>query len=192
MNFNIRVSWPAWLGINSLADIIVSIFSKMWYFLITDIEYESRIKWWVNYFDINISDDNSLFLTKEVDSILVFNLESLNKSLNSLKNNSTIFLNSKIVNSFSQDNKDFINSKNIELISLDISDKYDNTYLLRAFCKYFSIDKDIVINALKEVFEKKGSEVLNKNLDIFSNTDIENKWNINFLKFEKKKHYLLK
>jgi len=115
MNFNIRVSWPAWLGINSLADIIVSIFSKMWYSLITDIEYESRIKWWVNYFDINISSDNSIFLTKEVDSILVFNLESLNKSLNSLKNNSTIFLNSKIVNSFTQENKDFLNSKNIEI-----------------------------------------------------------------------------
>gem|GEM_PF-3331772 len=106
---------------------------------------------------------------------MVFNLESLNKSLNSLKNNSTIFLNSKIVNSFTQENKDFLNSKNIEIISLDINDKYDNTYLLRAFCKYFKIDKDIVIDALKEIFEKKGSEVLQKNLDIFNNTDIAKK-----------------
>jgi len=188
MNFNIRVSWPAWLGINSLADIIVSIFSKMWYSLITDIEYESRIKWWVNYFDINISSDNSIFLTKEVDSILVFNLESLNKSLNSLKNNSTIFLNSKIVNSFTQENKDFLSSKNIKIISLNINDKYDNTYLLRAFCKYFSIDKNFVIDALKEIFEKKGSEVLQKNLDIFNNTDIAKKWKISFLKIWEEKN----
>lgn len=187
MNFNIRVSWPAWLWINSLADILISIFSKNWYDLITDIEYESRIKWWVNYYDINISDTKSLFLTKKVDSLLVFNNESFEKNIDFLKDYSTVFFNSKLEKFFKEDLKNKIDNKKLKIISIDIDDKYDNTYLLWAFCKYFWIDDNIVIESLKEVFEKKWDDILNKNLTIFNNTFLGIKSEINFTKINAKK-----
>ena len=44
MNLNIRITGPAGLGINSTSDIITHILSTLGYRVITDIEYESRIK----------------------------------------------------------------------------------------------------------------------------------------------------
>ncbi len=85
MNLNIRITWPAWAWVNSTVDIIAGLFAELGYDLISDIEYESRIKWWVNYFDVSISDNGSKFLTKKVDILLAFNAESLEKALASLK-----------------------------------------------------------------------------------------------------------
>ena len=48
MKLNIRVSWPAWLGMNSTADIVADTFATLWYEVITNIEYQSIIKWWLN------------------------------------------------------------------------------------------------------------------------------------------------
>ena len=69
MNLNTRITWPAWAWVNSTVDIISSLYAELWYDVITDIEYESRIKWWVNYFDVNISDKKEKFLTKYCDII---------------------------------------------------------------------------------------------------------------------------
>lgn len=97
MNLNTRITWAAWAWVNSTVDIIAELYAELGYDLITDIEYESRIKWWVNFFDVNISDEKEYFLTKYVDIILAFNAESLEKQLASLKDWATIIINSKWV-----------------------------------------------------------------------------------------------
>ena len=142
MDFNIRITGPAWLWINSTADIVTSIFANLGYNVITDIEYESRIKWWVNYFDIFLSD-NKPFLTKYCDVMLAFNKESLEKNILALKKEWVVFCNEKINLSLSDEVKSIIEKNNIKLLTLEINDKYDNTYLLALFAYYFSIDTDI-------------------------------------------------
>ena len=77
MNLNTRITWAAWAWVNSTVDIIAELYAELGYDLISDIEYESRIKWWVNFFDVNISDKWEKFLTKYVDIVLAFNAESL-------------------------------------------------------------------------------------------------------------------
>ena len=37
MNKNIRITWPAWLWINTTSDIIANIISDLWYNVLTDI-----------------------------------------------------------------------------------------------------------------------------------------------------------
>ncbi len=179
MDFNIRITGPAWLWINSTADIVTSIFANLGYKVITDIEYESRIKWWVNYFDIFVSD-NKPFLTKYCDVILAFNKESLEKNIVALKKNWVAFCNEKIKNTINEETKTFIEKNDIKLITLEINDKYDNTYLLALFSYYFSLDTEIVKESISEIFAKKWQATIEANNKIFENA-------IWWLSFEKSK-----
>lgn len=168
MNTNIRITGPAGLGINSTSDIITNIFSHLGYQVITDIEYESRIKWWVNYFDIFVSESTP-YLTKTCDVLLAFNLESLEKNILALKNDWVVFCNEKIKNALKTETQTLIQQKNIQFFSLDINDKYDNTYLLALFAYYFSIDTEIVKECLWEIFARKWTATIEANIKIFEN-----------------------
>lgn len=168
MFFTTRVTWPAWLWINSTADIITSLFAHLWYNVLTDIEYESRIKGWVNYFDIFVWD-TQLYLTQYCDAILAFNWESLEKNIPSLKKAGVVFCNQKIYSTLSEETKKNIWDKKIQIISLEISDKYDNTYLLALFSYYFGIDIWVVKSSLTEIFAKKWQSVIDLNHKIFEN-----------------------
>ena len=86
MNLYTRITWPAWAWVNSTVDIIAELYSDLWYDLITDIEYESRIKWWINYFDINISDNKLNDQDKLFTTTDDHNLNIKNKTISQIKN----------------------------------------------------------------------------------------------------------
>ncbi len=166
MNLNTRITGPAWAWINSTVDIIAELYAELWYDLITDIEYESRIKWWVNFFDVNISDIWQKFLTKQVDIILAFNSESLEKQLSSLKKWATIIVNKKRLDKINEKN---INLSNFNVLDLEINDKYDNTYLLWIYALYLNLDINIIIEKIEYVFIQKWEEVIENNKNIIKN-----------------------
>lgn len=159
MNLNIRITGPAWAWVNSTVDILCGLFSHMWYQFITDIEYESRIKWGVNYYDIHISDTNDLFLTKKVDILLALNGASLLHELPNVSTECIIIVNKKWVSKIT-------NPDNYKILSLEIADKYDNTYLLAILAQYLSIDINEFEEKIKNVFKRKGDEVVAKNVAI--------------------------
>ena len=163
MKLNTRITWPAGAGVNSTVDIISSLYAELWYDLITDIEYESRIKWWVNYFDVNISDQQELFLTKYTDIILAFNADSLEKQIHSLKKWGTIIINNKWLSKITVDLTDY------QILDLEISDKYDNTYLLGIYALFLNLDLTIILEKVTKVFSRKWEEIVNKNKDIIKN-----------------------
>ena len=165
MNLNTRITWPAWAWINSTVDIIAELYAELWYDLITDIEYESRIKWWVNFFDVNISDKGEKFLTKNVDIILAFNSESLENQLSSLKSWSTIIVNKKWLDKLSINNPELI-SGSYNILSMEINDKYDNTYLLWIYALYLNLDIEIILDKIWNVFARKWEEIVENNKNI--------------------------
>ncbi|MDD3793487.1 MAG: 2-oxoacid:acceptor oxidoreductase family protein [Candidatus Gracilibacteria bacterium] len=179
MNLNTRITGPAGAGVNSTVDIISDLYAELGYDLITDIEYESRIKGGVNFFDVNISDKKEKFLTKYVDIVLAFNAESLEKQISSLKENATIIINSKWINKLKE--KGLIFDK-FNVLELEITDKYDNTYLLGIYAKYLNLDINILLEKIEKVFAKKGTDTveLNKNIvkNIFDTYEIKNKSDI--------------
>ena len=176
MNLNIRVSGPAWMWINSSAEILWGIFAFLWYDVLSDLEYESRIKWWVNWYDINISDKNAI-ISKYVDVFLAFSVDSVVKSKDYLKSWSVVFLNKKYLDSLSEDFKNELIQKNIKFFDLEINDKYDNTYLLALACKYLWVWFDVLDDKIKEIFLKKSEVVYlaNKKIieNIFNNVQVE-------------------
>jgi len=166
MRLNTRITWPAWAWINSTVDIIADLYAELWYDLISDIEYESRIKWGVNFFDVNISDKKEKFLTKKVDVILAFNAESLEKQLPSLKENATIISNKKWINKL---NEKWIDLSKFQILDLEINDKYDNTYLLWIYALFLNLDIKIMLENIEKVFERKWKDVVENNKNIVKN-----------------------
>lgn len=177
MNLNIRISGPAWMWINTTAEIILNIWAKLWYDVITDIEYESRIKWWTNYYDVMICE-NWKFISKFVDILIAFNDKAVEKNINSLNKNSVLIINRKYIEKFSPNTKNIISENNIKILDLEIQEKYDNTYLLWILTKLLDIPFEIIEKELIHIFDKKWEEIINKNIWIVK--DIIWSYNLNF------------
>ncbi len=166
--FNIRVSWPAGMWINSTADIIWNIFSNMWYVVTWDTEYQSLIKWGVNWFDLNI-DAVEAFLSKQVDIFISFNAENLDKTIHDIKEDGVIIINNKWLEKLSNESQEIIKNKKLHVLSLEIDDKYDNTYLLGILTKVMSLPEDSIFTEISKVFGRKWEKVVEKNTEIVRN-----------------------
>lgn len=184
MNLNIRVSGPAWLWINSTAEIIWNIFADLWYNVLTDIEYESRIKWWTNYFDVFVSDENPI-ITKYSDIFLWFDKDAVLKNIDLMLDSSIIFINDKFISSFSEELNSKISSKNIQVKTITSTDKYDNTYLISLLAYFLQIPDEIVVDNLRKVFAKKSEETFLENKNVFEKVISEQN-------FEKSSHKIAK
>lgn len=166
MNLNIKVTWPAGMWINSTADIIIEVFAKLGYNVIWDIEYQSIIKWWYTWFDINISD-NSKYISKKVDIIIAFNDKNLENTVSLLKKWWYIIVNKKWSEKLVAKNSDIFSDYN--LLDVEINDKYDNTYLLWVMWRLLHIDLSCILTEVDYIFWKKSAELSQKNQDIVSN-----------------------
>lgn len=164
MNLGIKVTWPAGLWMNSTADIIMNIFSELWYDVIWDNEYQSLIKWWLNWFDLFISN-NKKVLSKKVDIIIAFDDKNLKNTIPSLKEGWFIIVNKK----FSEKLKENIDFSKYTLLDLDIKDKYDNTYLLWILAKLLALDESLILSKIQKVFSRKWDTVVSYNQNIVSN-----------------------
>jgi len=183
MKLNIRVSWPAWLGMNSTADIVADTFAKLWYEVITNIEYQSVIKWWLNHFDVNISDANKS-LSKYADILVVFDDKNLEKNLPTLRAGAFIISNKKFVDKLVTK---WVDLSNYKVLDIEIVDKYDNTYLLWILFKLIWLSVETSFQSIEHTFAKKWDEIVKKNKDIvediYKNYDLKdtksyNLWNV--------------
>lgn len=174
MKLNIRVSWPAWLGMNSTADIIADTFASLWYEVITNIEYQSIIKWWLNHFDVNISDTNKS-LSKYADMLIVFDDKNLEANLPTLRNWAFIITNKKFIKKLTSK---WVDLSKFKVLDIEINDKYDNTYLLWILFKLLGLSVEISFASIEHTFSKKWEEIVAKNKsiveEIYKNYDLKN------------------
>lgn len=164
----IRITGAAGLWINSTAEMILEIWASLWYHILTDLEYESRIKWGTNYYDIFLSP-NEKYVSKYVNIILWFDAASLNKTIFWLKKDGFIIMNSKYTKKLSLEAQEYIENMNIHLLDLEIHDKYDNIYLLAILAKLLNIHQNILNKKVKKMFQKKPQDIIDKNIEIIEN-----------------------
>lgn len=162
MKLNIRVSWPAWLGMNSTADIIADTFANLGYEVITNIEYQSIIKWWLNHFDVNISDTNKS-LSKYADILIVFDDKNLENNIETLRNWAFIISNKKFIEKVKEK---WVSLWKFKILDIEIKDKYDNTYLLWILFKLLWLSVETSYRSLEHTFAKKWEEIVEKNKNI--------------------------
>lgn len=163
MRINIRVSGAAGLWMNSTADIIAEVFADMGYWVNTDIEYQSLIKGGINYFDIFISDDSS-YISKYADIVLALDAANLEHSVSTLKRWGVVISNKKHIDKL--ESKDF-SFADFHVLSIDIDDKYDNTYLISVLAKYLGLDPKIIDGRIEGTFARKGKKMVDHNQKIF-------------------------
>ncbi len=125
MKVSIAFSWPAGTWIVTIWIFLWKILSNMWYYVVWDKEYESRIKWWDNLFVLYVSDKWN-FISKKIDHFFYFTKYWLEK-------NESVFDIDRVY----------------EIKKSDC--KYQNTYALSMACKTLWID----INMVKKQFEEK-------------------------------------
>jgi 2-oxoglutarate/2-oxoacid ferredoxin oxidoreductase subunit alpha len=166
MKLNIRVTGAAGLGMNSTADIIADVFAELGYSVIWDIEYQSIIKWWINYFDINVSDNESTSLSRYVDILIALDDKNLRANLKDLRDQGIIIANKKWITKLQTIGIDFSEYRILDL-DLDIASKYDNTYLISLLAKLLSLPSENIHHAISRTFKKKWEEVIAQNISIF-------------------------
>lgn len=157
---------------NSTADIIADIFAELGYLVNTDIEYQSLIKGWVNYFDIFFSDE-SKYISKYHDILLALDTPNLKHSLPFLRDWGIIITNSKNIAKLEAQGQIF---SDYHVLSLDIEDKYDNTYLISLLGKLLNFESELLDSKIQKIFAKKWAEAVAHNLsvreDIYKNYHI--------------------
>jgi len=161
----IRVCGAAGLGMNSTADIIADIFAELGYLVNTDIEYQSLIKGWVNYFDIFFSDE-SKYISKYHDVLLALDTPNLKHSLPFLKKWGILITNSKNIAKLEAQGQVF---SDYQVLSLDIEDKYDNTYLISILGKLLNFESTLLDKKIEKIFAKKWPEAVAHNQGIRKN-----------------------
>lgn len=162
-HFAIRIAGPAGLGMHSIMDIIANAFASLGQYIITDSEYQSIIKWGLNYYDVHICSEHP-YITQAVDVLISLNEKNITPNLASLKKWGLLIANQKWVEkievTFPDLRKDYV------VISPLIEDKYENTYLLGILAGYLGLDTGVFEPAITRAFAKKWEEVVAKNIAI--------------------------
>ena len=162
-HFAIRIAWPAGLGMHSIMDIIANAFASLGQHIITDSEYQSIIKWGLNYYDVHVCSETP-YITKAVDILISLNEKNITPNLESLRKWWLLIANQKWIEkvgvNFPNLRKDYI------VIDPLIEDKYENTYLLGILTGYLGLDTAVFEPAIARAFAKKWEEVVAKNIGI--------------------------
>ncbi len=87
MKYTVAFSGPAGSGVNTAWLIVWDYFTKLWYDVVGDKEYQSIIKWWNNTF-INYISDDWKYLSSNIDLIFAYDKLAItrNEKVYNLKN----------------------------------------------------------------------------------------------------------
>jgi 2-oxoglutarate ferredoxin oxidoreductase subunit alpha len=162
-HFAIRIAGPAGLGMHSIMDIIANAFASLGQHVITDSEYQSIIKWGLNYYDVHICSEKP-YITRGVDVVISLNEKNIYPNLTDLKEWGLLIANQKWITKAEVTNPD-LRSKYIVIDPL-IEEKYENTYLLGILAWYLGLDASVFESAVERAFAKKWAETVAKNIDI--------------------------
>jgi len=82
-----------------------------------------------------------------------------------LKEKGIIIVNSKHLEKLEKNN---VSLEKYQVLPLEISAKYDNTYLISILAKLFSLEEEIIESKIEKIFKRKGQETVDQNIAIFS------------------------
>jgi len=144
-------------------DIIANAFASLGQQIITDSEYQSIIKWGLNYYDVHITSEQP-YLTKAVDILISLNEKNITPNLASLRKWGLLIANQKWIEKVEIAHPTL--RTDYVVISPLIEDKYENTYLLGILAGYLGLDTVVFEPAIRRAFLKKWSDVVEKNISI--------------------------
>lgn len=182
-DISIIIWWEAGFWVESLSKTISLFFTREWYQILTNSEYENKIRWWHVFSCVRISENWKILSSKdkEIDILLAMDWPWLEMHKNAIKNWWIIIFdpkkNRKIEN-FKEENAD----KNFIYLPVnfqDIAAKKAWMILARnvvaawALLWFLDYKTKNFKEVLKEIFSRKWEEVVNKNFLALEEWEIE-------------------
>lgn len=162
-HYSIRIAGPAGLGMHSVMDIIASAFSSLGYNIITDSEYQSIIKWGLNFYDVNITT-NTPYIARKIDVLIALNDKNIYPNLIDLKEGWVIIASKKWIDAVEKNVGDL--RTKYKVFDPEITDKYENTYLVGILAWVLGINTEVFHTFIRKSFLKKWDEIVAKNIEI--------------------------
>ncbi|MBP9779621.1 2-oxoacid:acceptor oxidoreductase family protein [Candidatus Gracilibacteria bacterium] len=164
-HYSIRIAGPAGLGMHSIMNIVADTFASLGYEVLTDSEYQSIIKGGVNFYDVNISTMKP-YMSRHIDVLISLNDKNILPNLLDLSDGGVIIASKKWIDLAEKTITDI--RTRYTVYDPEITDKYENTYLLGILAGITGIGSTPFEPAIGKSFKRKGEEVVTKNLQILA------------------------
>lgn len=171
MNFEIslRIGGEAGDGALTAGNIIAKIFSRHGLFVSTYKDFPSQIRGIHTNYTIRASSQKKFARPSKIDFLFALDKESVFYHQHELKKNGIIIVEEKVYEgiNFREDLKIF------KIPFIDIALKefkkgvFKNSILLGVFSEFINLEESYFKEILKEIYERKGKEILNTNLKAF-------------------------
>lgn len=159
----IRIAWPAGLGMHSVMDIVANTFAELGYSVITDSEYQSIIKGGLNFYDVNICTGLP-YIARSVDILIALNDKNIIPNLADMSDGGVIIASKKWIDAVEKTHPTI--RTDYRVIDPEITDKYENTYLVGILAGVLGLGADVFSGAITKSFSKKWEEVVANNIRI--------------------------
>ncbi len=166
---SIKAGGPAGKGIFTIGDLTAKVLHKLGLYVVSTKDYPSLIKGGHNTITIR-AEPNKIHSTLEtIDVLVALDKQTVDLHYKELTHEGAIIVDEKNVckkECYLHDRKD-IKIYDLPLLEFvkKVGLRYENTILLGASLSLLKVPKELIIRVLKKKFEKKGEEVVNKNIE---------------------------
>jgi|Deesub1362B_J571_1020462.scaffolds.fasta_scaffold00104_65 2-oxoglutarate ferredoxin oxidoreductase subunit alpha len=164
MDYTIKIGGEAGQGLQTIGGILAKVFVKHGFFLFSHQEYMSRIRGGHNFYQLRFSDSPIMCSKAEVDILVALNLETIELHKAKLSRYGMVVYDSKVTK------KRFHSEEFLDVPFKEIALReggtplMENTVATGAVLGMLGMDMRSYEETLKEVFKKKGDEIVSKNL----------------------------
>jgi 2-oxoglutarate ferredoxin oxidoreductase subunit alpha len=165
MDYSIKIGGEAGQGIQTIGDTLARVFSRSGYHVFTHQDYESRIRGGHNFFQIRFSDKPISASRERIDIVVALDEESLRQHERELTDIGQIIYDSEALRQ-KYNNPNFLDIPFNKLAIEHGKNKImANTVAIGAVLGMLGLELDILIGIIREIFQKKGEDVVKANID---------------------------
>jgi len=157
---SIVLSGEAGQGIQSIEGIIVTVLKKDGYNIFATKEYMSRVRGGVNSTTIIVAENNINAYYEDVDIFIPLSDEALKRYEKKIKENTIILADN------TQVHHPQITNLPIQRLASELGNTiFSNTIAAGVILGIFDASQELIDDFIKNLFQKKGEEIVNKNLE---------------------------
>lgn len=165
MDYTIKIGGEAGQGIQTIGETLAKVFSRSGYHVLSNQDYESRIRGGHNFYQIRFSDRPVTAPRSVADIIVALDAESIVRHEGELTGYGQIIYDSSALRQ-KHDKPHFLDVPFTDLAVAHGGSKImANTVATGAVLGMLGMDLGILLNLIRETFERKGEDVVKANVD---------------------------
>jgi len=163
MDYSIKIGGEAGQGIQTIGETLSRVFSRAGYHIFTHQDYESRVRGGHNFIQIRFSENPVMASRDRIDIIVALDKESISFHEKELSENGLIIYDSSALKQ-RHEKTNFLDIPFVDLATQHGNKIMANTVATGAVLGMLRLQLDILAEIIKEIFSKKGEEVVSANI----------------------------